>query len=156
MASHRHLPLALALALAASCAAQPRARVGTLPADWQRIRDDGGSIAFHHARGGTIVSATSCGDGDDVPLDVLTHHLLLGIEGRHERARQELVLDGRAALRTRIDATIDGVAVALDLVVLKKDGCTIDLYLVAPPLAYDERRADFDRFVAGAVEVSRR
>ena len=101
-------------------------------------------------------AAISCGDADDVPLDVLTNHLLLGIEGRHERAREPLVLDGRAALRTQLDAQLDGVSVALDLVVLKKDGCTVDLYLVAPRAAFDERRADFDRFVRGSVEVSRR
>lgn len=146
---------ALGLALG-GCAAQPRAHVGSLPASWERIRNDGDSVAFHHAAGGTIVSAKSCNDGDDVPLDVLTNHLLLGIEGRKDRSRQELVLDGRAALRTALDATLDGVAVALDIVVLKKDGCTVDLYLVAPRSAFDERRADFDRFVSGAVEVSRR
>lgn len=155
MRSRRRIAFVLAL-LGASCAAQPRARVGTLPAAWQRVRNDGDSIAFHHAAGGTIVSAASCGDSDDVPLDILTNHLLLGIEGRHERARETLVLDGRAALRTQLDATLDGVPVALELVVLKKDGCTIDLYLVAPRPAFDDRRADFDRFVAGSVEVSRR
>ena len=159
MRTQRHLVFTVALALAASataCAAQPRARSGTLPASWERVRDRGDSVAYHHAGGGTIVSAKSCGDGDDVPLDVLTNHLLLGIEGRRELGRRSLVLDGRAALRTRLDATLDGVPVALDVVVLKKDGCTIDLYLVAPRAAYAERRADFDHFVSGAVQVSRR
>jgi hypothetical protein len=152
----RVLTVAL-VALGVSCAAaSPHARVGTLPAAWQRVRDDGGSVAFHHAAGGTIVSAISCGDGDDVPLDVLTNHLLLGIEGRRERARERLVLDGRAALRTQLDAQLDGVPVTLDLVVLKKDGCTVDLYLVAPRPAFDERRADFVRFLGASVDVSRR
>ncbi len=155
MTTRWHFALVLAL-LGASCAAQPRARVGTLPAAWQRVHDSGDSVAFHNLGGGTIVSATSCGDADDVPLDVLTNHLLLGIEGRRERAREPLVLDGRAALRTRLDATLDGVPVALELVVLKKDGCTIDLYLVAPRPTFDARRADFDRFVTGSVELSRR
>jgi len=155
MRTRRHLLLALALA-ASACAAQPSARLGTLPAGWERVRDRADSVAYHHAGGGTIVSARSCGDADDVPLDVLTNHLLLGIEGRRELARQSLVLDGRAALRTRLDATLDGVPVALDIVVLKKDGCTVDLYLVAPRAAYAERRADFDRFLSGAVQVSRR
>lgn len=155
MRAQAHLVLALALA-ASGCAAQPRARSGTLPAGWERVRDRGDSVAYHHAGGGTIVSARSCGDADDVPLDVLTNHLLLGIEGRRELGRQALVLDGRAALRTRLDATLDGVPVALDVVVLKKDGCTVDLYLVAPRAAYADRRADFDRFAFGAVQVSRR
>ncbi len=155
MRARRHLVFALAI-VASGCAAQDKARLGTLPPGWERVRDSGDTVAFHHAGGGTIVSAKSCSDGDDVPLDVLTNHLLLGIEGRKERGRRAFVLDGRAALRTRLDATLDGVPVALDVVVLKKDGCTVDLYLVAPEAAYDERRADFDRFVSGALQVSRR
>ena len=155
MRAQRLLVLLLAVA-ASGCGAQLKPRVGTLPPGWERVRDSGGAVAYHHAGGGTIVSARSCSDGDDVPLDVLTTHLLLGIEGRVERDRRAFVLDGRAALRTRLDATLDGVPVALDLIVLKKDGCTVDLYLVAPRAAYDERRADFDRFVSGAVQVSRR
>ena len=51
---------------------------------------------------------------------------------------------------------LDGVPVKLELVVMKKDGCTVDLYLVAPRPAFDERRVDFERFVRGPVSVSRR
>ena len=141
---------------ALSCAAPLAAGRGGLPDGWERVRHQGDTVAFHHAGGGTIVRARSCGDGDDVPLDVLTNHLLLGIENRHERARRPLVVDGRAALHTELDATLDGVRVALDLVVFKKDGCTVDVYLVAPLPSFAARRADFDRYVAGAFQVSRR
>ena len=134
-------PLALAL-LVAGCAT---ARPATLGDEWRPVRAGG----FRHADGGTIAANKVCGDADDVPLDVLTNHLLFGVEHKREHARTPLTLAGRAALRTRLDATLDGVAVALDLVVLKKDGCTYDLMLIARPDALARRQPDFDRFVAG-------
>ncbi|MGZ3404834.1 MAG: hypothetical protein ACXVAN_00215 [Polyangia bacterium] len=147
-------PLLFALAVTSCATARPR--VANLASEWERVRDDGDGVTFHHPCGGTIATSTTCGDADDVPLDVLTNHALIGVEQRREQPRRRLVVDGRAALRTRLDATLDGVPVALDLVVLKKDGCTIDLYLVAPPRAFDERRPDFDRFVAAFRQAERR
>jgi hypothetical protein len=120
------------------------------------VREDRDGVVFHHQRGGTIARSTSCGDADDVPLDVLVNHELIGVLDRRELDRRAVVLDGRSALRTRLDATVDGVPIALDLVVLKKDGCTVDLYLVAPRDLYESRRSDFDGFVASFSRTARR
>ncbi len=128
-------------------------RVGALPAAWQRQNVAAGALSYHHKDGGTISAHGSCERAEDVPLDVLTNHLLIGVESRFERSRRTLTLDGRAALRTRIDAELDGVPVALDLVVVKKDGCVYDLAMVASRAAFAARRPDFDHFVvAFAVE----
>jgi hypothetical protein len=130
-------------------------RVGALPDGWRRVSPGvgGGAVAFHHAAGGTIAAGASCDRSDDAPLDVLTNHLLIGVEGRRDLAREELTLDGRAALRTRVEGRVDGVPVGFDLVVVRKDGCTYDLHLVAGPAAADARRPDFDRFLAGFATV---
>jgi hypothetical protein len=42
---------------------------------------------------------------------------------------------------------LDGVPVEMDLVVLKKDGCTFDLTYTAAPDRFEDRREDFRRFV---------
>jgi hypothetical protein len=120
----------------------------TLPEPWLQIRADRQSVAYHHASGGTIAAGVTCGDGDDVPLDVLTNHLLFGVSDRRERARTSMFVDGRAALRTRLEGTVDGVAIALDIVVLKKDGCTCDLLLIASPQVMAQRQPDFERLIA--------
>lgn len=133
--------------LCAACAATPPLG-GGLPAGWQRTRAGGAGVVYHHADGGTIASERTCDDADDVPLDVLTNHALIGVAQRRERSRTPLLLDGRAALRTRLDGQLDGVSVVLDLVVLKKDGCTYDLFLVAPPASFDRCRVDFDGVLA--------
>jgi hypothetical protein len=128
-------------------------RVGALPPEWREVRAAEGPLAFHHRAGGSISAHAACESADDVPLDVLTNHLLIGFQPRHEIARRPVTLDGRAALDTRVDAALDGVPVALDLVVIKKDDCVYDFALVASREAFAARRPDFDRFVAGfAVE----
>src|SRR5258708_3739782 len=110
---------AFALALAACSApaqlsggvvtgAEAKYRVGTLPPDWQRFEIKDADLAFRHRAGGTILANAFCEGIDDVPLDVLTNHLLFGIEARADEAREELNLDGRAALRTRLTGKLDG------------------------------------------------
>jgi hypothetical protein len=136
-----------ALVLAAACAT-PAPKLASLPG-WEPVRAGDAAAAYHHEGGGTIAASSTCGPADDVPLDVLTNHLLFGVEHKQERSRVPFTLAGRAALRTRLDGTLDGVPVSLDVVVLKKDGCTHDLMLIAPRSASALREPDFDRFVSG-------
>ena len=124
-------------------------RIGALPPEWRRVRVADGQLAFHHDAGGTILAHATCEAHGDASLDVLTNHLLFGIEEARERSRTPLSLDGRRALRTRVDGALDGVPIALDLVVLKKDSCTYDLELASSPEVFVRRQADFERFFTG-------
>ena len=129
-------------------------RIGRLPATWQRVRVSDGELAFHHAQGGSILAHATCTPRGDVPLDVLTNHLLFGFEERQELTREAFALDGRQALRTQVTARLDGVPVALDLVVLKKDGCIYDLELTSSPNVFVDRRPDFERFFRGFARLA--
>jgi len=125
-------------------------RTGALPSTWRSLHLEGAQQTFHHEAGGSIFSNSSCNVSDaDAPLDVLTNHLLFELEDVKEQSRERMVLDGRAALLTRLTAKLDGVPIALDLVVLKKDGCSVDLHLVASPAVIEARRPDFERYVHG-------
>ena len=131
---------------------QVKFEVGTLPSAWRSIRHHDAELIFHNAAGGSIYANSSCNVSDsDAPLDVLTNHLLFEFQAVKEHARIPFVLAGRAALRTTLDAKLDGVDVALDVIVLKIDGCSVDLQLVAAPGTLPARRADFDAFVSGFV-----
>lgn len=138
-------------AFGAACATAPKAdyRVGALEGKWQRFTVNGGDVAFKHKDGGTIFANRMCKDVDDVPLDVLTNHLFFDMQVDREISREEITLAGRLALRTHVIAELDGVPVELDLVVVKKDGCTYDMALVADRDAFAARRGDFDRFLKG-------
>lgn len=124
-------------------------RTGPLSDDWSRIGARGARLAFRHRQGGTLIVNAECPARDEAPLDVLTNHLLFGLAAKKEAGRRPLTLDGREALRTELVAELDGVPVALDLVVLKKDGCLYDLQLVAGPTIFAARQPDFTSFVSG-------
>jgi hypothetical protein len=124
-------------------------RVGPLDASWHRFNVSDCNVAFRHVDGGSILANGRCSGIKDVPLDVLTNQAVIGLEDKQEHSREVITLDGRAALRTRMSATLDGVPVELDLVVLKKDNCTYDLQLVAGQKVFAERESDFWRFVEG-------
>jgi hypothetical protein len=124
-------------------------RVGPLDASWVRDRPSDCNLAWRNPAGGTIMVNALCEGIRDVPLDVLTNQALFGLEQKQEHSRETFTLDGRAAQRTRLSASLDGVPVELDLVVLKKDGCTYDFQLVASAKAFADREGEFWRFVQG-------
>lgn len=146
----RKLSVALAALTLSSCATLRTAAfdLGELPPAWRAVTRPGARFVAHHAAGGTIVANSACNVSDsDAPLDVLTNHLLFELQDVREHGRTALTLSGRGALRTTLEAKLDGVPIALDLVVLKTDGCSVDLQLVAAPATIEARRADFDAFV---------
>lgn len=124
-------------------------RIGALPAAWQPVQVKGAEVAFHHRSGGTIAASAQCPSGEDIPLDVLTNHLLFGFASQVVLDRTLLTLDGRAALRTHLRSELDGVPVEFDLIVMKKDGCTYDLQLLSSPDRFASVQRDFDGFVRG-------
>ena len=135
-----------------SCVAHRHVKfeVGSLPSAWRPVVSHPAERIFHNAGGGSISANSSCNVSDaDAPLDVLTNHLLFEFQDVRERARIPIMLAGRAALRTTLEAKLDGVDIALDVIVLKIDGCSVDLQLVAAPGTLPARRADFAAFVGG-------
>jgi hypothetical protein len=124
-------------------------RIGSLDSAWTRFDLSGSNLAFRHQAGGSILVNATCEGIKDVPLEVLVNQALFGIEQKHELGRDPFTLDGRAALRARLSGSLDGVPVAMDLVVLKKDECTYDLELVCAQGAFPERDQEFWRFVQG-------
>jgi hypothetical protein len=131
----------------------PAFRVGALPPEWRRV-DARGDLTFRSPEGGTIYANVECELTDDAPLDVLVNHLLFGVDVKKER-REEITLSGRKGLRARVDGELDGVPIQLDLVVMKKDGCTYDLGLIAGTERFRELENDFDSFVEGFDTVGR-
>jgi hypothetical protein len=139
------------------CAGKVCYRVGPLPSSWELVQSDGAQAGFYsRASGAVIASNATCHDeGDATPLESLTRHLLIGYTDHRVLAQKELMLDGRAALRTRVSAKLDGVPIELELYVLKRNGCTFDLSYAAPA-GHDARgAADFAAFVRGFADERR-
>jgi len=126
-----------------------RFRTGPVPASWRSIDSDGTLLAFRDDQASaTIAVSGRCGvDGDDVPLTSLTQHLFLQFTEREQKSQQELILDGRAALRTELVGKLDGVPKQFLVYVLKKDNCVYDFWRISDVGAGDA--SPFESFVKG-------
>ena len=126
-------------------------RVERVPAAWERISVAAASLAFRDAsHEGSVLINGRCGERgvDDTPLSALTGHLVMGTTEREIDSEVVVPLDSREALHTQMRAKLDGVKMAYDIFVLKKDGCVYDFVYVAPP-AHVAGVPDFERFVMG-------
>lgn len=166
--------LPLLLVAAAACAHAPRGhydarseqvcagdvcyRVGALPSGWRLVHQEGAAVGFYSDDVGGVIeaNATCRDDADAAPLSTLTRHLLIGYTDRRIDAQDRVSLDGREALRTRATARLDGVPMALDLYVLKRNGCIFDLSYAAPPPGFPRGEADFAQFVDGFADTRQR
>jgi hypothetical protein len=126
-------------------------RVARVPSNWRAIDADNALLAFRDdPANATLAINGRCGvDGDDVPLASLTQHLFLEFTDRELMAQTPLSLDGREALRTEINASLDGVKKHYVVYVLKKDGCVYDFMYIAGDGHDSGALASFDGFVRG-------
>ena len=98
----------------------------------------------------TIVTDALCGPKfDDAPLPRLAKEFFQRLQERRITSEKGLTLDGRAAFRMQGSGRIDGVPVAMDVVVMKKDFCLYDFVYFAPPETYREGIRDFEGYLHG-------
>lgn len=126
-------------------------RIGELGEGWAPITVQDNDVAFHSERLGAIVQVNaSCDPAGDIPLTVLTNHLLAGFTQRQTLSEDLLPMDGREALRTHVVASLDGVPREMLIFVLKKNDCVYDLVLVAPQgEPFTRAQTVFESFVSG-------
>jgi hypothetical protein len=168
---HRGGSLVLGLALAllarvgAGCAASPSFdgtvyrgrdvafRVPSVPASWHRVSLPVADLAFRDdPHDASVLVNSRCSATDrDAPLLALTEHLIIGTTDRRITLEETVPFDDREARHTVLTAKLDGVPMAYDIFVMKKDGCVYDLvYLTVPGAAVGASGvAEFDAFVRG-------
>ena len=121
------------------------------PAAWRRVEVTDASLAFRDdAHDASILVNARCHKIDqDTPLVALTNHLLIGSTAREVTIQATEPFDHREALHTRGAAKWDGVAMAHDIFVLKKDGCVYDFVYTGDPSRAEAGTASFEPFVRG-------
>jgi len=125
-----------------------RYRIGPLPPGFRRVEVGDNDLAFHHRGDGTISVNATCSNYEDVPLNALVNHLLFETTERKFIVEETVTLDGRAARHVVVRAELDGVPIELELYVMKKDGCVIDLSHIRTIDASPAAREVFRAFVA--------
>lgn len=109
------------------------------------------SLAYRDdARGASILVNGRCHKPDDgTPLVALTNHLVIGSTMREITSQETEPFDGREILHTKMRAKWDGVPLAFDIYVMKKDGCVYDFVYMGDPSAFDGGAKEFEAFVHG-------
>jgi hypothetical protein len=125
-------------------------RIAEPAGTWRNLELEGTALARRsdEAQATLALQGRCRQDGDDVPLQSLTHHLFLQFADRVLVSQVDTMLDGRAALRTELDAKLDGVAKEFIVTVLKKDGCVYDFMMIAAPGARAGATAAYDQWLA--------
>lgn len=125
--------------------------VGELPMEWQRFPLKSAVVAFYNeGLRSTIATDAFCDQAyDDSPLDMLTRHLFAGLQDVKVVGEKPFMLDDRGAMRTSFQATLDGLPVHIDSVVLKKNWCLFDFYLVSTPDQFKSALPAFETFYRG-------
>ena len=126
-------------------------RLSPLPSTWHRVSLAAADLTFRDdSHDASILINSRCSSSDrDAPLLSLTEHLIIGTTGRHIVREETLPFDAREARHTVLEARLDGVPMAYDIFVLKKDGCVFDFVYVTPPGAGPAGATEFDHFVQG-------
>ncbi|MAQ15092.1 MAG: hypothetical protein CMN30_09910 [Sandaracinus sp.] len=116
---------------------------------WERVDvEESNDLAW--ANDGAVIQVNaSCDPGLDIPLEALTAHLMIGFTERNLVSQERVPMAGREALRTHVQAKLDGVPRELVLVVLKKNECVYDFAAVAPPgSSFERTQPVFDGMLA--------
>lgn len=167
----RIVSLAFALSVVIGCGGGPHLhgrvyrddeahyQIGELGSGWAPVSVPDNDLAFHNATlEATAFVNASCDPSGDIPLTVLTNHLLAGFTARQTLSEELLPMDGREALRTHVVASLDGVPREFLIFVMKKNDCIYDFVLITPEGApFQSAQAIFEGFVAGfTTEISAR
>jgi len=124
-------------------------QLGAVPSSWRAVEVTDASLAYRdEAHGASVLLNARCHRPDEgTPLVALTNHLLMGSTVREVVSQETEPFDGREALHTKMRAKWDGVPIAFDIYVTKKDGCIYDFVYMGDPSAYDEGTRAFETFV---------
>lgn len=136
----------------ASRAARETSYAFAPPGDgWRDVRKvEEVQVAWVHDGYGAVIELhAQCDEQGDSSLEQYTDHLRIDWTAWKIISQQPERLIGRAALRTVVDAELDGVPMRSELVVVKRAGCLFDLRYAARPDSFEQGQAAFARVVQG-------
>ncbi len=125
--------------------------VGPLGPSWQPMKIGKAIVVFYNPElKATLSTDAFCDQAyNDSSLKQLTRHLFAGLQDLKILEEKDFILDGRGALQTSLEAKLDGVPVRVNTVVVKKDWCLFDFYLVSEAGNYERALQDFTGFFNG-------
>jgi hypothetical protein len=118
------------------------------PAPWVLASLDGAVLSFKApALRAAMAMDVECKDPEEGELPWVARHLFFGLRDTRVQERVAVRLRGVEGLRSRLLATLDGLAVEVEGVTARRGGCLYDFMYSAPPAEFPRGRPDFEAFV---------
>jgi len=115
-----------------------------------RIQNSSVDRAWQNStNGNTIGFLSECNSGIDLDLQVMTSEALHAMTRSEIVEQKELLFAERQGLRTVAIGDLDGVAVQMEILILKKNNCSFSLSYVGRRHHFAENRALFEQFLSG-------
>jgi hypothetical protein len=99
--------------------------------------------------GSTISYFSTCNDPSDPPLDSVSTELFSDLNNFHIVRQEPTRFNGREALDSEVEGTVEGVNTRIRSMVFKKNGCLYSLTLVGLGKQFEEDRPRFSEFLKG-------
>lgn len=119
--------------------------------EWTVVEESASDLELRHrtASAAMLANAECGGRAPARALDILSRHLLIGIQRRTTIERGEVSVDGRPAAHTVLDGRLAAKdePVRVETYVMKDERCIYDFAYAAPPGSFETWRAVFQRFV---------
>ncbi len=123
---------------------------------WERISVKNCDLAwFNGELNSTAMVNSKCENVDDVPLESLARHLMIGLTDVEVIRNEGMKQSGRDALVLEFSGELDGVTRRFHTAVLKKDSCVYDLVVEGPVSVAAGTRSIFDTMLASFAVGSR-
>jgi hypothetical protein len=123
-------------------------RVGPLSQEWRRMRTGVKAISFYNERlKASLTTSAFCGrSASDKQITFAAGRVVDVLSARTVTDHGKFTLGGRGAMRQNVIGELDGVRVAMDLVVVRKDACVFDFYAIEPEVISPEVKSAFETF----------
>jgi len=125
--------------------------VGTLDDTWKPFETRERVVAYYNKHlDTTLYTDAFCSTSfDDLNHQQLITQKIEGLEDIVVISERTFSLDNRLAASRTVNARIDGVAVTIENVVVKKNVCLFDFVLISTPASFKEAQSSFQSFYEG-------
>lgn len=124
-------------------------QVGALPEGWQKPKIHHQQLLYENdIFQATIVTDAHCGrQFVDSPLPRLARDLFDRMDHIKINSQKNMTVDGREAFYLQGSGNVDGIALKMSTVVMKKNFCLYDFVYFAPPETFAQGEKDFVSYV---------
>ncbi len=124
--------------------------IGSLPEGWERIKIEGGDLAFSNTFEESTITVNSTCDERKMKysLKALSESLIVGIKDKKAQSRQDAQIDGQPALITIYTGSLNNTPVMIETRVFKKKECVYDFTYASSPEKFDSEAQVFNEFIS--------